>query len=177
MKKTTFKIIAILMILTGGVASCERNKNENPCEIKRPTNLKPIDWENYNDVYTVYWTYHKREVLVYEDTAKIIKVYGWVAQNYEHSDFDYMGGDADFFLLGNEAGGNDAPFVPFVIVGGSEIISSLKEKLATADLTKKCYVRGKLTILFTKCIDGIDWGCCLMYSAIRIYSVNDIYFE
>ena len=171
-------VVAFLLLLAGVLASCEKESqspDRNPCIIDRPQNLQSIDWENYNDVYTVYWTYYRRErnELLPEDTTKIIKVYGWIAQDNELYRRMY---NADFTLIGNETG-EDTPFVPFIIVGDSEVVDAIKAKLATADPMKKCYVRGKLCFSLGFCIDGEDFGCCLIYPRMRVYSANDVYFE
>jgi len=49
--------------------SCGKN-----CEIKKPKNIKTIDWENYNDVYTVFWNCEKpcTELSESENFAKVM---------------------------------------------------------------------------------------------------------
>jgi ABC-type oligopeptide transport system substrate-binding subunit len=72
------KKINLLLILSFAAvlfAACEKN-----CIGKRSKDVKPIDWENYNDVSTVYWNY----VSLYserkqEDEGKTIKISGWKA--------------------------------------------------------------------------------------------------
>jgi len=185
MKTKNVAVVMLLLFLTGGFYSCEKEPLslcvvQNPCIIDRPDNVSPIDWKNYNDVYTVYWTYHKRErwqdAWIHKDTTKTIKVSGWIAQNYEPHYFDYMASDADFILVGNETSYN-APFIPIVFAGDLETVNLLREKMATADLTKKYYIRGKLCFSLAICISGEDFGCCLVFPRIRVYSPNDISFE
>jgi len=177
---------AVLLMLAVGLGSCRETEDsyreienwKNFCLgfVERPENLKTIDWDNYNDVHTVFWTYHKREVQleswIYEDTANIIKIYGWVAQNSEQNDFQDLWFSYDFVLIGNDLGYNVSPHVPFVIVGDSIVKESIKEKLATADLTRRIFVRGRLSFPFERC-----GTCCFTFPLVRIYSADDIYFE
>ena len=168
---------AILLSLVGTIVSCDKDK-ENPCIIDRPKDLKLIDWGNYNDVYTVYWTYYNREAgtesWVYEDTTKILKIYGWIIQNHEWDEHNYNG-LADFIFVDSQDG--ELPHVPFVAVGDSDVVDSIKTKLSIADPTKKWYAQGKLSFPTALCIDGADFGCCLLVPVIKIYRVDDIYFE
>jgi hypothetical protein len=52
MRKISFLIISCLTAILLLFTTCEKN-----CIGKRPKDVKPIDWENYNDVHTVYWNY------------------------------------------------------------------------------------------------------------------------
>jgi len=168
-----------MKIVKHTVLTPEEIEKENPFIVNRPENLKPIDWENYNDVYTVHWTYYRRNDIddpwVFEDDEKPIRVHGWVAPDGFDIGLDL--GPSHFILIGDES--NDhIPFIPVLIIGGSEIVDSIKEKIATADLTKKSYVRGKLCTHTAVCITTRPWGCrCIVHPRIRIYSADDIYFE
>ena len=53
--KTTRNIIAVCLLSIIGIttfSSCQKS-----CIKDRPKNVKPIDWNNYNDVSTVFWNY------------------------------------------------------------------------------------------------------------------------
>jgi len=185
-KTKKIKLTTILLALVVGFVSCEKffKTPENPqniCIKERPENLKSIDWDNYNDVYTVYWTYHDRsmptESWIYKDTAKIIKVYGWLPKKHKVGDFyGFMEGPG-FRLVTDKDSGEKTPYVYFVIVGDSVVIDALKAKLATADLTKKCYIRGEFCFKFGTSIDAEWGGCFLIIPRIKIYSADDVYFE
>ena len=65
MKRIILYLTALLLVFF----ACEKS-----CLEKKPKDVKPIDWENYNDVYTAFWnTYSacsesknaKREIMVY----------------------------------------------------------------------------------------------------------------
>lgn len=76
-KITMKKLILCFTIIVFVFVACNKE-----CQIKYPKNLKSIDWENYNDVYTVYWnTVHLcfETVNLQSDT---IKISGWRAWNY-----------------------------------------------------------------------------------------------
>ena len=184
LKFTIFSVI--LLILVVGLASC---KDKPPpirlCIKERPKDLKPINWEDYNDVYTIYWTYDGRDTrekemeILYEDTVEIIKIYGWIARILYSPGGPYGNtGFMEFVLVGNEIDDYfyNHPHVRFGVVGDWMVMSLLNEKLGSADLTKKCYVRGKLSFYGIH-IDFEDGSCDLIFPVVRIYSVDDVYFE
>ena len=183
LKQITMKKLIIQVLILCGIAlfalSC--NENKNPCQIERPKNLKIIDWDNYNDVYAVYWTYNKRdlsETWVYDDTLKTIKICGYLYQG--DLDTDYY---PKYFTLIDSEADISASFYPIsyvrceVVGNSSDVINLLNIIFAAENATKKCYVRGKPFLVAT-CIDGDDFGCCLFDPPIiRIYSADDVYFE
>lgn len=76
MKESIF-IVASFIVLC--ITSCEI-----PCSpISKPKDLQPIDWENYNDVKTVYYNCVKycSEKSVLE--GKKVKVCGWKLKNLD----------------------------------------------------------------------------------------------
>ena len=154
------------------------------CNIKIPKGVKPIDWENYNDVYTVFWNCVKDCNKPHNDTGSEIiseiKIYGWIFQGHLGKTI-YPG---NFALISNE---EDIFYPNFSTRGGTGIyirvaknnyeeecalIDSLKIKFAGADITKRCYIRGNifLTTLPTN-------NCCTTAPEIIIDSVDDIKFE
>ena len=51
------------------------------CDLDKPKDVKPVDWENYNDVYTVYWNFVAKAFGCCSETefaGKTIKVFGWI---------------------------------------------------------------------------------------------------
>lgn len=154
--KKIFLCIVTLIIL---VVACGKN-----CKIKQPKNVKPIDWNNYNDVYTVHWNYYSCcDEINREDEGKIIKISGWKAWSY-HA-FNLCGDPkyADRNL------GYTAAF-PFVTIQCN--LPEFKAKLDTCDLKKKCFVKGKI-LLF----EEIYPSGCFVYPTIEVTDIDDIYFE
>ena len=128
---------------------------KNGCKIDYPKNVKPIDWENYNDVYTVYWNYHQECPGRQEDENKEIMVYGWLH-------------DSDMFLLAdrnsNPNGGN-----PHIIIQAANQVPTI---IDSSDLKKKCFIKGILGLCNFPTND-----CCHVVPLIMITNINDIYFE
>lgn len=84
MKKIKFMLMIVLALQ---FSSCERQ-----CKpINRPKDVKPIDWENYNDVYTVYWNL-KRNSNDPRSSAenKKIKIFGWMPYGYRYDSMLYL---------------------------------------------------------------------------------------
>jgi len=157
MKKT---FIIRLLILCGLALLCFSCKEKKPCgEIKKPKDLKSIDWENYNDVYTVYWNYfgYCSDIREFGRDGDIVSVYGWKSNFY------------DLFYISAVPENNERPNKVIGIKWYSEAIDA---KVAAADLTKKCFVRG---IVQLPCLH--EMGCSVVEVVIFITNLDDIYFE
>jgi len=176
MKKT---FIIRLLILCGLALLCYSCKEKEQCgEIKKPKDLKPIDWENYNDVYTVYWNFRTNDCSKAGPTEKNVKVFGWIFQGMGEG-YGPPVNPAKFALISNE---EDIFWYNFSTRGGTglyvianhdkDLIDSLKTKFTENDITKKCYVSGTLEFYELPTND-----CCSTMPIIRIYNVDDIYFE
>ena len=179
----TIKFLALCCGIILFVCSC------STCKIDKPKNLKAIDWENYNDVYTVFWNGKKDcsevsgiGVWTCEDNhnLKDIKVYGWIFQGA----FGNPVNPAEFTLISNEEdifwynystrGGNGigVSICRYTAESNEELVDALRNKFATADITKKCYVKGKFSY------QGLPTNdCCSTIPVIIIFSADDIYFE
>ncbi|MDR1878605.1 MAG: hypothetical protein LBQ64_03455 [Bacteroidales bacterium] len=170
------KVILFLMATTLIITSCRKACKENDCkkeygcdEIIRPSNLKPIDWNNYNDVYTVYWNLSdvcSKEDRRYNEESVIIKVSGWKAWSY------------DLFSLCDEPkyANQELRYTgayPIITVKHFAIDDSLfNAKMDTSDLKKKCYITGRILMA-----ELPTMYCCLTIPEIHLYSIDDIYFE
>jgi hypothetical protein len=157
-------IICAVALFAG---SCEKN-----CEVKRPKDLNPIDWENYNDVYTVYWNYvyygyNRPRKINEEDLGKDILVCGFV---------DDFGVDVEqrFIIVDNA---NER--FPYVYVkpsfGNQDFHNQVQTMVETAYLANiKCYIKGQLG--FENLTPTMS-KCQAYEPIITINNVDDIYFE
>ena len=174
-------LIIKLLILCGVallVVSCKPN-----CDINKPKGVKPIDWENYNDVYTVFWN-GVRDCSSgnFDDAGKDIKVFGWIFQGPIYPDgkplpvnpekFALISNEEDIFWWNFSTRGGQGIYVNAYRLEDVENYRKLVDKFATADITKKCYISGKL---YFQSLPNND--CCSTISGIQIYSADDIYFE
>jgi hypothetical protein len=156
MKKNILYFTALLLLF----AACKPN-----CEPKIPKGVKPIDWENYNDVYTVKWNY-TGDCSTTGKTGLTIKMYGWIFHpQTAYPSLFCMLSDSLFIEANN-------PKCAMVHVRCIEDIEHLKAKFDTSDLTKKCYVTGELFIA-----DRPTNDCCTTEPEIMIMDANDVYFE
>jgi hypothetical protein len=131
MKKMTLCFMAMLLLF----AACEKG-----CIRKCPKDVKPIDWNNYNDVYTVDGNYcslySERKQ---EDEGKIIKISGWKVLS---ADLFALSDDFNYAMY-NHISGYATP--PIVHIRGY-LGPGLQVMLDTSDLTKKCFIKGKLSL-------------------------------
>jgi len=170
MKRTILFLTAILLLF----AACDKD-----CKIKYPKDLKPIDWENYNDVRTVFWKYYTHEAKNQTDEGKEIMVSGWLSHP------KYYRGNTKTMLLFEDFSKTDVndpiPKESIYIRCYSNridtlinICSDLTNKLDTCNFMKKCYVKGILKIdcitMMGRCPER-----CMPY--ILIENVDNIYFK
>ena len=164
MKKISFLLILSLTAILFLFIACDKD-----CKIKYPKDIKPIDWKNYNDVHTVFWNYYTLCSETKEkDRGKEIMVSGWISQGTHKS---------ALFFVEDVSKINDNNNTPSAI-GNIPITSryvELQSILDTSDITKKCYVRGRLDF---DCLYVISRVCeSQSRPKINILSANDIYFK
>ena len=159
--------ISLLLCLLFIFASCSIY---HCSPIKKPADLKPLDLENINDVYTVYWNAkHNCVDIKWMEIGYEITMYGWIFNPYNEwinpTHFSLIG-DPKYIHEPNtiKVGG--------VAVSVRALIDGIGDKLATIDITKKCFVRG---FLWFKCAH-ID-GCSQTGAQIVLRDINDIWFE
>ena len=169
MKKIILIFAAIVVLFT----ACDKG-----CKIKRPKDVKPIDWENYNEVYDVVRNY--TDTKVSSDMGKTIKICGWIFQGPEGY---YQLDPTNFRLCDNEKNIFDhnpyengtaiyvkVPYHPDI--NYESFIDSLNIKFATVDITKKCYITGTLSYFGTP-----NNNCYWINPKILITNANDISFK
>lgn len=162
-KISLLQILCITVILLSS-AACDKF-----CGMKPPKDVKPIDWDNYNDVHTVFWNYYTLCSETKEkDRGKEIMVSGWISQGAYKS---------ALFFVEDVSKTNDNNNTPLAM-GNIPIVSidlELQNKLDTSDITKKCYVKGTL-----------DFDCLYVMSRvcesksrpkINVLNADDIYFK
>jgi len=157
MKKIILPLTILLLMFTSCKESC----------LKKPKNLKSIDWENYNDVHTVFWNTYSYDNIGNSSLKKEIMVYGWI---FHMKDAYY--GDATDFILVNDYSDMYGYAPPVVNVEVRVFSSEVQALFDTCVLTKKCFVKGEL--LFNKLKMG---RCTRLNPRIIIRDINDIYFE
>ena len=188
MKNTV--IIKMLSIFAFFVFSCTPK-----CDIKnimKPDDIQ-IDWENYNDVYNIFWHYFSNNCRGAGNlTSDIIKVHGKIdissfhfVRNYpdkstylhsfelideqEHeynSIYDYLYNRYDYRAFS-------------VRVFCYNIADELQKKLESCDLTRKCYIKGEVStgILGGGRSEGYNDDCCFTFPSVNLYNIDDIFFE
>jgi hypothetical protein len=148
--------------------SCGKN-----CEVKRPKDLKPINWESYNDVYTVFWNFSSKSTpCPYGPTGLTLKVCGWIFQGNHGETID----PGNLLLINDrrDVFATNALGI-YIKTFDKDLIDLLKIKLAVTDKTKKCFIEGELYYL---CYETSMGGCTTRTEpSVFIRNINDIYFE
>jgi len=158
MRKISFLIISCLTAKLLLFSACDK-----ACGTKRPKDVKPINWENYNSAYDVFYNYHTLcSEQRYEDSEKTIMVSGWL--------YRLWGGD--FILRNIPNHTNENLEYPWIGIETFEVNKEFNAKIDTCDLTKKCFIKGKLII---NCLE--KGMCSTSIPEIIISNVDDIYFE
>ena len=171
----TIKTLALLASVCVAVlfaTGCDNDKDVDGGNggVKPEEELLPIDWENYNDVNTVWYNFHSNDCsTVTRRPGKTIKIAGWLMQ--PGGNLHEIG--PEFLYLTNRPNQIFFSADPTVTVQVSiECIDPLKIKFTNSDLTKKCYITGELTIEDLSINNG-----CMAIPLIWITDVDDIYFE
>ncbi|MDR1120408.1 MAG: hypothetical protein LBM08_05780 [Dysgonamonadaceae bacterium] len=154
-------------------------------KIKNPGDIKPVDWENYNDVYTVFWNYLTTNIPrgAGYPTGETIKVYGKIdagtIQSSSSSTFhsfalmdEHEYADNDIYGYLHQAYTYPAPSVRVVCY---PISDELQEKFASCDLTGKCYIKGELATAILG--SAVPDRCRFTVPNVYLRSMDDIYFE
>ena len=140
-----------------------------------PADVKPVDWENYNDVYNVYWNYRIDNGILEEGpTGKTLKVEGWIAPiNWQD---EIMPG---YFKLANRPYGQIKDQMDWyekydigIEAATSEVAEQLRMKFENNNLDKKCYITGELVMIF---LIGLSRNSIV--PRIVITDVNNVIFE
>jgi hypothetical protein len=147
MKKIVLYVTTGVLIFAGCDKLCKYQK--------RPKDLKSIDWNNYNNVHTVYWNCYapcaKRPKM--NDT---IMIYGWL----------YKSDMQSFFV-------RDAQKTTGIaIIYSDPVTHEQVPKFLDTVVDKKCFVRGLLK--FNQIHRGY---CCSAIPVIQVMHVDDIYVE
>ena len=163
---------AILLLF----ATCKKS-----CLQKRPKDVKPIDWENYNDVYDVFWNYNTFCSETKEkDRGKEIMICGWIFHGWNEKplrnggEFVVISNEKDIFEPNFSTSTRGTGICVRSYYGGQNecLLDSLRIKFDTTDITKKCFIKG---ILIFKCLHTEK--CSKAEPEIILEDINNICFE
>lgn len=159
----TTRLTLLFMVVTL-LCSC-RHKCD---DIVKPANLKPIDWNGWNDAYDVGYTfYDNREDICYDHNGDTIMCYGHIAR-FLYEDYPSIGTSGIWLESGNKQQGVE---VCFEIFGHDT--DSLKRLLNSSSHSDTCFVTGILSLFPSNFC-----GCYMVYAPlIRVNRLDDIHFN
>ena len=164
MKQIGLYIIISIFAFTACNKNCCKEKD---CQPKIPNDIKAIDWENYNDVYTIFWNCYGlcSDEHIYDDS--IVKICGWCVVRF------------DLFSLCDDA--KHSTWDPSITLGSAIFIvidlphnvnNLLKSQIDSAGRPLKFYITGKIRSYCPE--TGV---CQNSVPRIVVENQNDIYFK
>ena len=177
------KLTIILLITIALVFSCKHNKNDTndniighiECvDIIKPANLNPIDWNGWNDAYTIGYTfYDNEEDANYDHVGDTLLCYGHITKNLY---LDYPSLEPELIFLEGSENQEDGECVRILfssdIMQNSIQKDSLIRLLNNSSHSDTCFVKGVFGL-------GI-WPitpCDVVYPIIGVCRLEDIYFK
>ena len=161
------KLTIVLLATIALFCSCKHTCDD----IVKPSNLQPIDWNGWNDAYTVGYTFYDNlDDACYDYVGDTILCYGHMARSlYNYQSID----PGDVFL---EAGimeqGVRVLFSSVFQHNGCER-DSLIRLLNNSSYSDTCFVKGTLELWAW---NGLH-NCRTVYPCLRVRSLEDIYFK
>ena len=179
--RLTITLLAAIMML----CSCKQDKDSvnnytsTTCpDIIIPTNLSQIDWNGWNDAYTVGYTfYDNEEDANYDHVGDTILCYGHITKNLY---LDYPSLKPEWIFLEGSENQEDGQCVR--ILFSSDIMQSSIEKdslirlLNNSSHDDTLFVKGIFTLV-PEAIITMNSNCSYVRSGIGVTRLEDIYFR
>lgn len=176
-------IIGILLLATLTIFfSCKQRDNfnndghhdHNTCDIEKPSDLKPIDWNGWNDAYTVGYTFHDNiEDACFDYDGDTMLCYGHITKNLY---IDYPSLTPEWIWLEGSENQEDGQCVR--ILFDTDILLNDNERdslvclLNSSTHADTCFVKGIFKIIDYKILQ-----CTLVFPSIGVTRLEDICFR
>ena len=148
-------------------------KQKYTCEdIVKPTDLQPIDWNGWNDSYTVFYNFYDNDYNACHDyDGDTVLCYGHIA-NYLYQDYSSLDPESIFLEAGMRQQGVCVDCWYIVQYNSSER-DSLIRMLNNSSYSDTCFVKGTLELWGW---DG-PYQCRTVYPRLMVRRIEDIYFR
>lgn len=165
------KLLIVFLVILSLFCSCKHK-----CyEVVKPSNLKPIDWNGWNDAYTVGYTfYDNEENACYDYDGDTILCYGHIAK-YLYDDCSSLNPDNDIYLESGHKQQGVGLFFSFIYENSSER-DSLVSLLNSSTYSDTCFVKGVFKIYDHHIITNSK-SCMYSYPHITVCRLEDIWFK
>lgn len=179
--KLTIALFAAVVML----CSCKQNKDSvnndtsTSCpDIVKPANLKPIDWNGWNDAYTIGYTfYDNEEDANYNHVGDTLLCYGHITKNLY---LDYPSLDPEWIFLEGSEKQEDGECVRILfssdIMQNSILKDSLIRILNSSSYDDTLFVKGIFNLVPVKIIT-MNSNCSYVRPGIGVTRLEDIYFR
>ncbi|MCQ2322458.1 MAG: hypothetical protein MJZ47_02425 [Bacteroidales bacterium] len=170
------RLIVVLLAAATLLCSCRKLcdgcHNPNCNETVKPADLKPINWDGWNDTYTIWYNCHRERT--YDDAdvrswaGDTIRCYGRISK-YLYDDYTSFSEVQNIYLECTSA--NKLEIDISMVMSGSGG-DSLVRVLDSSSYSDTCFVKGLM------CAYGGDiMGCYYLTPSIMLTSAKDIYFK
>jgi len=166
----------IIAILAATVLFCSCKGNCSGCgkfecyDVVKPADLKPIDWNGWNDAYTVCHTfYDKSEDAQMDHYGDTIRCYGCISK-YLYEDYSSLSKSS--FICFECSDDSEAVAILHYVIMNSCDRDSLVRLLDDSSYSDTCYVKG----IFGFWGFGPE-GCDYVKPAIYVNSIDNIHFK
>lgn len=179
--KLTIALFAAVVML----CSCKQNKdsvnNDTPTtypDIVIPANLNPIDWNGWNDAYTVGYTFYDNiEDACHDYDGDTILCYGHIEKGLY---LDHPSLEPEWIFLEGSENQEDGQCVRILfsseIMQNSILKDSLIRILNNSSHDDTCFVKG-IFILVPEKIITMNSNCSYVRPGIGVTRLEDIYFK
>ena len=167
------KLALALLITAITLFAC---KHKHTCEdVVKPSNLQPIDWNGWNDAYTVGYTfYDNEENACYDYDGDTILCYGHIAK-YLYDDYSSLNPDNSIYLESGHKQQGVEVFFSFIYENSSER-DSLISLLNRSTYSDTCFVKGVFKV-YSYTIHVFPKSCTYVSPVITICRLEDIWFK
>lgn len=165
------KLIIVLLAILSLFCSCKHKCHE----VVKPSNLKPIDWNGWNDAYTVAYTfYDNKEKACYDYDGDTILCYGHIAK-YLYDDYSSIKPDNIYLEAGMRGQGVGVSF-SFIYDQNSSERDSLINLLNSSNYSDTCFVKGVFKLSYHHIRTALK-SCEYSEPVITVCRIEDIWFK
>ena len=165
------KLTIAVLIIISLMCSCKHTCDD----VVKPANLQPINWNDWNDAYTVFYNfYDNEEDACHSFDGDTILCYGHIAK-YLYDDYSSLKPDNIYLESGHMQQGVHIDF-SFIYDQNSSERDSLINLLNNSTYSDTCFVKGVFSI-YSNTIHVFPKSCTYVHPKITVHRIENIYLN